>query len=48
MICLRKPFFGIKQLVIIFYNILTETNIGKMNCFFTVTAEINEPAYAKL
>ena len=45
-ICIRKPFFEIKQIALLFYNIYTEQNIGKMNCFSTVTAEISEPAYA--
>ena len=45
-ICIRKPFFEMKQIALIFYNIYTEQNISKMNCFSTVTAEINEPAYA--
>ena len=43
-ICIRKPFFEMKQIAL--YNIYTKQNIGKMNCFSTVTAEINEPAYA--
>ena len=45
-ICMRKPFFEMKQIALLFYNIYTEQNIGKVNCFSTVTAEINEPAYA--